>query len=253
MDTRMKNMAGVVTGAAAGIGRGIALTLAVEGAAVVVSDLPSSRQAGEETVKKIRSAGGRAEFFPADVSSPKDMDALVAFCVETYGRLDYAVNNAGIAVVKPLGDVSDEEYDRVVNVNLRGTFNGIRSQLRHMTKVKGGSIVNIASVAGQVAVRDIGVYTATKHAVLGLTKSTAKEYGSQGIRVNAICPNAIRTPLLEGAPKEFQESLIAPQALKRFGEPEEVGHATAFLLSGRAAFITGAILAVDGGSLTGPG
>ena len=237
----------------AGIGRGIALTLAAEGAAVVVSDLASSREAGEETVEMIRSAGGRAVFQSADVSSSKDMDALVAFCLATYGRLDYAVNNAGIAVVKPLGEVDDAEYDRMVNVNLRGTFNGIRSQMRHMPSVKAGSIVNISSVAGQFAVRNIGIYTATKHAVIGLTKSAAKEYGAAGVRVNAICPNAIRTPLLEGAPKEFQEALIAPQALKRFGEPEEVGHATAFLLSDRASFITGAVLAVDGGYLTGPG
>lgn len=253
MDKRLKDRAGLVTGAAAGIGRGIALTLAAEGASVVVSDLASSKTAGEETVALIQKAGGRAVFQAADVSSPDDMAGLIAFCVKTFGALDYAVNNAGIAVVKPLAEVSDEEYDRVVNVNLRGTFNGVRAQLRHMAKAKGGSIVNIASVAGEVAVRDIGVYTATKHAVLGLTKSAAKEYGEHGVRVNAICPNAIRTPLLEGAPKAFQDALIAPQSLKRFGEPEEVGHAVAFLLSGRASFITGAVLAVDGGYLTGPG
>lgn len=248
----LNRKAGIVTGAGNGIGRGIAAILAANGANVIVSDLERSREQGEETVAQIKAAGGNATFLAADVVSRSEMEALVESCVERFGALDFAVNNAGVAVVKPLADNTDDEYDHVSDVNFRGTFNGLRAQLNRMKQQGYGSIVNISSIAGMVAVRDIGVYTATKHAVIGLTKSAAKEYGEYGIRVNAICPNAIRTPLLLGAPKAFQEALLAPQAIKRFGEPEEVGNATAFLLSDLSSFITGATLAVDGGYLTGP-
>jgi NAD(P)-dependent dehydrogenase (short-subunit alcohol dehydrogenase family) len=243
----------VVTGAGMGIGRGIALVLAQEGARVIASDVESASSACEETASLVRGEGGDAVAFVCDVTQSGAADALVAAAIERFGRLDCAVNNAGIAIPGPLAEVSDDAYDRVMAVNLRGTFRGLRAQLRQMAaQAGGGAIVNVASVAGLCAVADIGVYAASKHGVLGLTKNAAKEYGSRGIRVNAVCPNAIRTPLLIGSPPEFQRKLVAPQAIQRFGEPEEVGAAVAWLCSDKASFVTGVALPVDGGYMTGP-
>ncbi|KZF13346.1 short-chain dehydrogenase [Rhodococcus sp. EPR-157] len=244
-------LAGLVTGAAGGIGRGIALVLAAEGADVVVSDLERSREGAEKTVALIEEHGGSASFVACDVTDSLQAENLVAATLDTFGRFDFAVNNAGVAVVKPFADFTDQDYDLVTDVNLRGTFNGMRAQIRQLATTGGGSIVNIASVAGLTAVRDIGIYTATKHGIIGMTKNAAMEYGSHGIRINAVCPNAIRTPLLESAPEEFRDGLLAPQAIKRLGEPEEVGHAVAWLLSSKAAYVTGVTLPVDGGYLTG--
>lgn len=248
----LKGKSGIITGAAAGIGRGIAQVLAAEGATVIVSDIPSAKDAGQETVAMITEQGGNAEFVECDVTSDDDINRLLDTCIDHHGQCDFAVNNAGVAVVKPLAEVTDSEYQLVTEVNLKGTFLGLRSQLRHMAAHGGGAIVNIASVAGLVGVRNIGVYTATKHAIIGMTKNAAMEYGASGVRVNAVCPNAIRTPLLEGAPAEFQQALIEPQAIKRFGEPHEVGDAVAWLLSDKASYVTGVALPVDGGYLTGP-
>lgn len=248
----MEGKAGLVTGAAGGIGRGVALELAREGATVLVSDLEGQRAGGEETVRLIEAIGGRARFVTSDVTSAADAEALVAAVVDEHGRLDYAVNNAGVAVHKRLADVEESEYDWVLDVNLKGTFLGMRAQLRQMVAQGGGSIVNVSSVAGLAAVRDIGVYTASKHGIMGLTKNAAMEYGESGIRVNAVCPNAIRTPLMDISPPEFVKALIAPQAMQRVGEPEEVGAAVAWLLSEKASFITGVGLPIDGGYMTGP-
>ncbi|MFD7008022.1 SDR family NAD(P)-dependent oxidoreductase [Rhodococcus jostii] len=248
----LEGRCGLVTGAAGGIGRGIALVLAAEGASVVVSDLEAAREGGEKTVAMIEERGGRAVFTACDVTRTESAQALVESSIDTFGAMDFAVNNAGVAVVKPFADFTDSDYDLVTNVNLRGTFAGMRAQIRHMAGSGYGAIVNVASVAGLTAVRNIGVYTATKHAIIGMTKNAAMEYGEVGIRVNAVCPNAIRTPLLEGAPKDFRNALVAPQAIKRLGEPEEVGDAAAWLLSDKAAYITGVALPVDGGYLTGP-
>jgi NAD(P)-dependent dehydrogenase (short-subunit alcohol dehydrogenase family) len=239
--------AAVVTGAAGGIGRGVARELAREGASVLVSDLGSAARGGEETVALIEDEGGTAAFTPCDVTSERDCAALVAAALERFGRLDCAVNNAGIAVHKPLADVTEEEYDRVLAVNLKGVFLGMRAQIPAMVERGGGAIVNVASVAGLQAVPLISPYTASKHGIIGLTRNAAKEYGEAGVRVNAVCPNAIRTPLMDASPPEFVEELIRPQAIKRVGEPEEVGFAVAYLCSDRAAFVTGVALPVDGG------
>lgn len=187
----MEGKAGLVTGAAGGIGRGVALELAREGAAVVASDLDDQRDGGEETVRLIEELGGRAAFTPCDVTQAADGEALVTAVVDAHGRLDFAINNAGIAVHKPLAEVTEEEYDRVLGVNLKGVFLGMRAQIPRMASQGGGSIVNIASVAGLCAVPEIGVYTASKHGILGMTKNAAMEYGDDGVRVNAVCPNAI--------------------------------------------------------------
>ena len=247
----MEGKAGLVTGAAGGIGRGVALELAREGAAVLVSDLERSRAGGEETVTLIKGAGGAAEFAPCDVPLAVDVEALVDRAVDVFGRLDYAVNNAGVATHKPTAEFSEEEFDWITSVNLKGAFLSMRAEIPRMVAQGGGAIVNVGSVASLCAVRDIGVYTASKHGILGLTKNAAMEYGGDGVRVNCVCPNAIRTPLMEVSPPDFVEELIRPQAIKRFGEPEEVGFAVAYLCSDRAAFITGVALPIDGGYLTG--
>jgi NAD(P)-dependent dehydrogenase (short-subunit alcohol dehydrogenase family) len=237
----------VVTGAAGGIGRGIALELAREGAAVLVSDLAAAKAGGAETVALIDAEGGSAAFTPCDVTSAQDCAALVDTALARFGALDCAVNNAGIAVHKPLAEVTEEEYDRVLAVNLKGVFLGMRAQIPAMVERGGGAIVNIASVAGLMAVPLISPYTASKHGIIGLTRNAAMEYGAAGVRVNAVCPNAIRTPLMDASPPEFVADLIRPQAIPRVGEPEEVGFAVAYLCSDRAAFVTGAALPVDGG------
>jgi NAD(P)-dependent dehydrogenase (short-subunit alcohol dehydrogenase family) len=243
----LEGKAGLVTGAAGGIGRGIAVELAREGAFVLVSDLETEAERAEETITLCRDAGADAAWQACDVTSGEAQDALVAAVVARHGRLDFAVNNAGVAVHKELVEVTDQEYARVLDINLKGVFLGMRPQVRQMVAQGGGSIVNMASAAGLIAVRDIGVYTASKHGIVGLTKNTAMEYGERGVRVNCVCPNAIRTPLMDISPPEFVEALIAPQAIKRPGEPEEVGAAVAFLLSDKASFITGVALPIDGG------
>lgn len=248
----VEGKAGYVTGAASGIGRGIALELAKEGAAVVVSDLEMSEEAGLRTVRTIEEAGGRAAWVPADVSSSAGVQNLVKQTVETFGSVDYAVNNAGIAKVGRIADMSEEDFDKVLAVNLKGTFLGLKHTIPVMLEAGGGAIVNMSSVAGLVASDTIGAYAATKHGVIGLTKAAANEYSGRGVRVNAIAPNAIRTALWEKNPPEFNDGLIAPQAMKRPGEPEEVGFVVASLISDRSGFVTGVTLPVDGGYLTGP-
>lgn len=245
----MEGKAGLVTGAASGIGRACAVRFAAEGAAVVVADLDRSREGGEKTVAAIEDAGGRAEFFACDVADSADNDALVARVVESYGSLDFAHNNAGIGVHKPLHETSDEDFDRVIAVNLRGTFLGMKAQIKHMLGAGGGAIVNTSSNAGTHAVKLLSAYTASKHGILGLTKNGAVEYADEGIRVNAVCPGAIMTPLMSNESEERQREILAPQAMTRFGEPEEVAAAVVWLCSEEASFVTGVALPVDAGSV----
>ena len=245
----MEGKAGLVTGAASGIGRACALRFAAEGAAVVVADLETSREGGDQTVREIQEAGGRAAFAACDVSEAADCEALVAAVVEEHGRLDFAHNNAGIGVHKLLADTEDDEFDRVIAVNLRGTFLGMKHQVRQMLADGGGAIVNTSSNAGLRAVKLLSAYTASKHGILGLTKNAAVEYANDGIRVNAVCPGAIMTPLMSNEPPERQQEILAPQAMTRFGQPEEVAAAVVWLASDEAAFVTGVELPVDAGSV----
>ena len=251
MGAMMEGKAGLVTGAASGIGRACAIRFGREGASVIVSDLESSREGGEETVRTIRDAGGEAEFFPCDVSQSGDSEALVARVVERYGKLDFAHNNAGIGVHAPLHETSDEDFDRVIAVNLRGTFLGMKFQIRQMLSAGGGAIVNTSSNAGLRAVHLIGAYAASKHGILGLTKNGAVEYANDGIRVNAVCPGAIMTPLMYEQPEERQQEILAPQAMNRFGDPAEVAAAVVWLCSDDASFVTGVAMPVDAGSVAG--
>jgi NAD(P)-dependent dehydrogenase (short-subunit alcohol dehydrogenase family) len=248
----MEGKAGLVTGAAGGIGRACALRFGAEGASVVVADLPGAVEGGEETVEQIIAAGGTAEFFPCDVSSAAACEGLVAHVVHRYDRLDFAHNNAGIGVHRLLHETSDEDFDRVIAVNLRGTFLGMKHQIAQMLTQDGpvrGAIVNTSSNAGLRAVTMLSAYAASKHGILGLTKNAAVEYANHGIRVNAVCPGAIMTPLMADLPPERQRELLAPQAMTRPGDPAEVAAAVVWLCSEEASFVTGIAMPVDAGSV----
>lgn len=250
----MAGRAGLVTGAASGIGRACAIRFGAEGAGVIVADLESARAGGEQTVAAIEAAGGAAEFVACDVARAEDGEALVARVVERFGRLDFAHNNAGIGVHAPLAETTDEDFDRVIAVNLRGTFLGMKHQIRAMLRNElpaRGAIVNTSSNAGLRGVHLIGAYAASKHGILGLTKNAAIEYAQEGIRVNAVCPGAIMTPLMSDQPPERQQEILAPQPLKRFGEPAEVAAAVVWLCSPEASFVNGASMPVDAGSVAG--
>ena len=247
----MQGKAGLVTGAASGIGRACAIRFAQEGAAVVVADLERARDGGEETVAAIEAEGGTASFFACDVANAADHEALVRAVVERHGRLDFAHNNAGIGVHRLLHETEDEDFDRVIAVNLRGTFLGMKHQIRQMLKDGGGAIVNTSSNAGLRAVRLLSAYTASKHGIGGLTKNAAVEYADLGIRVNAVCPGAIMTPLMYNETPERQQEILRPQAMSRFGEPREVAAAVVWLCSDDASFVTGVEMPVDAGSVAG--
>lgn len=247
----MHGRAGLVTGAASGIGRACAVRLAQEGASVVVADLESAREGGEQTVRSIREAGGGAEFFPCDVAREEDNAALVRYVVQRFGSLDFAHNNAGIGVHAPLADTATDDFDRIIAVNLRGTFLGMKHQIRQMLTSGGGAIVNTSSNAGLRGVRLLSAYTASKHGIVGLTKNAAIEYAEDGIRVNAVCPGAITTALMTGISEERRREIVRPQAMKRRGDPAEVAAAVTWLCSDQASFVTGVAMPVDAGSVAG--
>lgn len=248
----MEGKAGLVTGAASGIGRASAVRAGQEGARVAVSDLESAREGGEETVRLVEAAGGDAFFQVCDVSCPEDHDALVAAAVARYGRLDFAHNNAGIGGGgKLLADIEDEDFDRVIAVNLRGVFLGMKRQIRQMLTSGGGSIVNTASNAGLRGVKRLSPYTAAKHGLVGLTKNAAVEYAEDLIRVNAVAPGTIMTGFARNSTPERLKEIMKPQALQRIGEAEEVAAAVVWLLSDDASFVTGVTLPVDAGSVAG--
>jgi len=239
--------AGLVTGAASGIGRACAIKIAQEGGSVVVADLEASRIKGEEVVQEIQGFGGTASFFACDVAEEADNQSLVDDVVAKYGILDFAVNNAGIGHYVKFADTRIEDFDRVMAVNLRGTFLGMKFQILQMLQSGGGSIVNTSSSAGLRAVNLLSAYSASKHGILGLTKCAALEYANDGLRVNAVCPGAIMTPLMEVRSIEYQNELVRPQAMSRFGQPGEVAAAIAWLCSDESSFVTGVALPVDGG------
>lgn len=240
----------LVTGAGSGIGRAIALAYAREGAKVVVSDV--DRAAGEETLELLGALSGtNAVFLPADVSSAEACRQLVAGCVEVFGQLDVACNNAGIAgELAPTADCSPEAWQRVIDVNLNGVFYGMKYQLPELLKTR-GSIVNVASILGSVAFAGAPAYVAAKHGVVGLTKTAALEYSAAGVRINAVGPAFIRTPMIAGleADAATREMLVSKHPIGRLGDAAEVAELVLWLSSSRASFCTGGYFPVDGGYL----
>lgn len=237
----------IVTGAASGIGAAIARELAAAGAVVIVSDL--DKAACDLVAASILDAGGKAHGFAADVGDATQMQALVDFAETQTGALHLAVNNAGIGGAQaPVGDYPLDAWHQVINVNLNGVFYGMRAQLPAMERAGGGAIVNMSSILGSVGFANSSAYVASKHALQGLTKTAAMEYAQKGIRINAVGPAFIQTPLLtDNLSQEMLDGLAGLHPMGRIGTPEEVSALTLFLLSDRASFITGSYHLVDGG------
>ena len=237
----------LVTGGASGIGEACVLAFAHDGAKVVVVDL--NRELGEKTVAAVKSAGSDAIFLQVDVSDPKAVEQMVADTVKAFGRLDFAVNNAGVGGELSLtGEYSINGWQRVIDINLNGVFYCMRYEIPQMVKQGGGAIVNMASILGAVGFATASAYVAAKHGVLGLTKAAALEYATKGIRINSIGPAFIKTPMVTDSMDEQTLKQIAGlHALGRLGEPEEVASLTTFLCSDEASFMTGAYYLVDGG------
>lgn len=251
-DGRLEGKVAIITGAASGIGRATALQFAREGARVVVSDV--EEEGGAETVGLIEAAGGEAVFVAADVSDGEQVAALVRATVETYGRLDAAFNNAGTeGVMTEMVEYPDDAWDRVMAINLKGVWQCMRHQIPAMLEAGGGSIVNCASVAGVVGFGTASAYAASKHGVLGLTKVAALEYSARGVRVNAVCPGVIETPMVmqrglhAGEDRTVYDSLVDLHPIGRLGRAEEIADAVVWLSSDGASFVTGHPLVVDGG------
>jgi dihydroanticapsin dehydrogenase len=248
---RVEGKACVVTGAGSGIGKAIAERLAEEGGKVVCVDL--NEQTALSTVEGIHNAGGVAEAFTADVSDPKQVDAFIARCVGLYGQIDVLVNNAGVNLPGVFHEVSNEVIEKTLNVNVKGTMYGCRAAIPYMLKTGGGSIVNISSVNGIVSEPFLAVYSASKGAVVMLTKGVALDYAKQGIRCNAICPGWVDTPInyahaeMLGGLEKVYASIDSFQPIGRPGEPREIAHLALFLASDEASFLTGSIIAADGG------
>jgi NAD(P)-dependent dehydrogenase (short-subunit alcohol dehydrogenase family) len=239
----------LITGASSGIGRATAKIFAREGARLVLADVVEA--GGQETLQAVKDMGVEAIFVKTDVSKARDVDAMVAKAVDTYGRLDCAFNNAGIGGRGALThEYSEEEWNRVLAVNLTGVWLCMKAEIIQMLKQGSGSIVNTSSIMGLTGAIRVPAYTAAKHGVAGITKAAALEYARHGIRINAVCPAPIYTPMLTGAfakKPELEERYARSEPMKRIGQPEEIGEAVAWLCSDRASYMTGLPMPVDGG------
>jgi NAD(P)-dependent dehydrogenase (short-subunit alcohol dehydrogenase family) len=234
----------LVTGGGSGIGASVSATLAARGARVLVVDLDVAN--GTRVAAEITAAGGEASFFAADVSRSEDADGMVAEAVDRYGALHLAVNNAGIGhPPAPLHEIPIETWDAVCGLDLRGVFLCMKSEIPELLRAGGGAIVNVSSGAGMKAARGLGAYSTAKHGVIGLTRVAAIDYIRKGIRVNAVCPGTIKTPLVDNQPEELMNRYAALMPIGRLGEPVEVAHAIAWLLSPEASYVSGVALEVD--------
>lgn len=242
----------LVTGAGSGIGRATALAFAREGAKVVAADI--AEQDGEKTVRMVEDDGGDATFVRVDISKATEVEAMIDTAVETYGRLDCAHNNAGIeGPAVATADVTEEDWHRVMDVNLKGAWLCTKYEVLQMLEQGGGAIVNTASGLGVAASPQIAAYTASKHGVVGLTKAAALDYATRNIRVNAVPPGVVRTPMMarQMSDAHFEEDmLVGLHPIGRLGRPEEIAESVVWLCSDRASFVTGHAMAVDGGYLT---
>lgn len=238
----------LITGAGSGIGRAAALAFAREGAYVAVADITEA--AGNETVALIEAAGGVARFFKVNVTKAAEVENLIKQIVETWGRLDITLNNAGVDNdMAPITETSEADFDKVIAVNLKGVWLCMKYAIAQMEKQGGGVVINTASALSITVVPGASPYNASKHAVAGLTKTCAVEYGAKNIRINAICPGVIRTPLLENHPNlpELEKSLLPLHPIGRLGTSEEVANTILWLASDAASFVHGALVTVDGG------
>ncbi|NLL52824.1 MAG: 3-oxoacyl-[acyl-carrier-protein] reductase [Peptococcaceae bacterium] len=241
-----KNKTALVTGASRGIGRAIALALAEEGAAIVINYV-NNRSLAEEVVREIEESGGKALAVCADVSNFEEAGALVGKAKELFGSVDILVNNAGVTKDGLIMRMTEEDFDRVLEVNLKGAFNCCRHVVPLMVKQRSGRIINITSIVGLVGNAGQANYAASKAGLIGLTKSLAKEIGSRGITVNAVAPGFIETDMTSGLNEKMKEDAKENIALKKLGTPVDIANAVCFLASEKAAYITGQVISVDGG------
>jgi NAD(P)-dependent dehydrogenase (short-subunit alcohol dehydrogenase family) len=240
----------LVTGASSGIGRSTAILYAKYGAHVVVSDVDA--HGGEETVEMINQAEGKAIFVRTDVSKFDECQSLVQQTMDRFGRLDFACNNAGIGgESNPVAEMSEEAWNRVISINLSGVFYCMHHEIKAMLQNGGGSIVNMSSILGQVGFAGSSAYVSTKHGILGLTRTAALEYSKAGVRVNAVGPAFIVTPMIQGitADPNVEKMLVAAHPIGRLGQPEEVAELVIWLSSDKASFVSGGYYPVDGGYL----
>jgi len=247
---RLEGKVALVTGAASGIGRATALAFAQEGAKVVAADVLGDD--GQETVRLIKEAGGQAIFVKCDVSKRAEVEALIKKAVETYGGLHCAFNNAGIEGRMALApDFGEEEWDRIIDVNLKGVWLCLKYEVPQMVKQGGGVIVNTASVGGLVGLQGLSPYCASKGGVVQLTRTVALECAQSNIRVNAVCPGGISTPMAMRLSKQPQMGAARPTPMRRWGKPEEIAEAVVWLCSDASSFVTGHLMTIDGGFVAG--
>jgi NAD(P)-dependent dehydrogenase (short-subunit alcohol dehydrogenase family) len=254
MASELHNKVALITGGTTGIGRDTAILFAKNGANVVVSGRRETE--GNETISLVRAAGGDGLFVKSDVSKSADVQSLIQKTIEKFGRLDIAFNNAGIeGNWKPTIEQSEEDWDSVIDINLKGTWLCLKFEIQQMlNQDSGGAIVNMSSVAGLMGSAGAGIYIASKHGVIGLTRTVALEYAAKGIRVNAVCPAVIETAMAErifGHP-EVNKRVLAMHPLGRFGKPAEIAEAVLWLCSAKSSFMTGHYIVLDGGMLAGP-
>lgn len=256
---RLQGKVAIVTGAASGIGRATAVLFGQEGARVMCADL--NGEGARAAAEAVAAQGGEAAWTQVDVSREEDVQRMVQETVQRFGRLDILFNNAGVELAAPVTQVPEERWDWLLDINLKGVYLGCKHAIPEMLKVGGGAIVNTASGAGLMGIAGLSTYCASKGGVVLLTKSLAVEWAAQGIRVNAVCPGVIRTPMVERGlralggtadPEEAWRRLGLVHPIGRVGQPEEVARAVLFLASDEASFITGVALPVDGGWAAGP-
>jgi NAD(P)-dependent dehydrogenase (short-subunit alcohol dehydrogenase family) len=249
MESIFKNKVAIITGGSFGIGRATAIAFSKKGAKVVIADWVED----QETLNRIKTTGAEALFIKCDVSKAEDVSMMVKKTIDRFGRLDYAFNNAGIEGLKgSTVDCTEENWDKTIGINLKGVWLCMKYQLPELLKQGKGSIVNCASIAGMIGYQDLPAYVASKHGIVGLTKTAALEFAKSGIRINAVCPGVIKTPMIDrltGNKKEAEDQYASMEPIGRLGRPEEIANAVAWLCSDEASFITGHAMAVDGGWL----